>query len=56
MAHTQPARGMRDFLPDDVRRREFVAGTVRRPLTDDEVAFILQSAQNYVAYRLDYSE
>ena len=31
-------------------------GKVRRSLTDDEVAFILQSAQNYVAYRLDYSE
>jgi carbonic anhydrase/acetyltransferase-like protein (isoleucine patch superfamily) len=31
-------------------------GKVRRPLTDDEVAFILQSAQNYVAYRLDYCE
>ena len=31
-------------------------GTVRRPLTSDEVAFILQSAQNYVTYRLDYSE
>jgi carbonic anhydrase/acetyltransferase-like protein (isoleucine patch superfamily) len=31
-------------------------GTVRRPLTGDEVAFILQSAQNYVTYRLDYSE
>jgi carbonic anhydrase/acetyltransferase-like protein (isoleucine patch superfamily) len=29
-------------------------GTVRRPLTGDEVAFILQSAQNYVTYRLDY--
>src|SRR5262249_38991092 len=29
-------------------------GKVRRPLTDDEVAFITQSAQNYVAYRLDY--
>ena len=31
-------------------------GKVRRPLTDDEVAFILQSAQNYVAYRLDYMQ
>jgi carbonic anhydrase/acetyltransferase-like protein (isoleucine patch superfamily) len=31
-------------------------GKVRRPLTDDEIAFILQSAQNYVAYRSDYSE
>ncbi len=26
---TQPARGMRDFLPDDVRRREYVAGIIR---------------------------
>jgi carbonic anhydrase/acetyltransferase-like protein (isoleucine patch superfamily) len=31
-------------------------GKVRRPLTDDEVAFILQSAQNYVAYWLDYMQ
>jgi carbonic anhydrase/acetyltransferase-like protein (isoleucine patch superfamily) len=31
-------------------------GTVRRPLTADEIAFILQSAQNYVAYRLDYMQ
>jgi gamma-carbonic anhydrase len=31
-------------------------GKVRRPLTDDEVAFVLQSAQNYVAYRLDYMQ
>jgi histidyl-tRNA synthetase len=29
MAATQPARGTRDFLPDDVRRREHVAGVVR---------------------------
>lgn len=29
-------------------------GKVRRSLTDDEYAFILQSAQNYVTYRLDY--
>ena len=28
-AHTQPARGMRDFLPEDVRRREYVIGVVR---------------------------
>ena len=27
-ASTQPARGMRDFLPDDVRRREYVIGVV----------------------------
>jgi histidyl-tRNA synthetase len=26
---TQPARGMRDFLPADVRRREYVIGVVR---------------------------
>jgi carbonic anhydrase/acetyltransferase-like protein (isoleucine patch superfamily) len=31
-------------------------GAVRRPLTADEIAFILQSAQNYVAYRLDYMQ
>ena len=29
MAGTQPARGTRDFLPDDVRRREYVIGIVR---------------------------
>jgi histidyl-tRNA synthetase len=29
MSHTQPARGMRDFLPDDVRRREHVIGVIR---------------------------
>src|SRR3984893_3566795 len=29
MAGTQPARGTRDFLPDDVRRREYVIGVVR---------------------------
>jgi carbonic anhydrase/acetyltransferase-like protein (isoleucine patch superfamily) len=29
-------------------------GRVRRPVTDEEYAFILQSSQNYVAYRLDY--
>src|SRR5918994_2874115 len=28
-AKTQPARGMRDFLPDDVRKREYVIGVVR---------------------------
>jgi histidyl-tRNA synthetase len=27
--HTQPARGMRDFLPEDVRRRQYVIGIVR---------------------------
>jgi histidyl-tRNA synthetase len=29
-AHTQPARGMRDFLPEDVRRRQYVIDVVRR--------------------------
>src|SRR6478672_2453405 len=28
-AKTQPARGMRDFLPEDVRRREYVIGVVK---------------------------
>ena len=28
MASTQPARGMRDFLPADVRRRQFVIRTI----------------------------
>jgi histidyl-tRNA synthetase len=28
MSGTQPARGMRDFLPDDVRRRQHVLGVV----------------------------
>jgi histidyl-tRNA synthetase len=28
--HTQPARGMRDFLPEDVRRRQYVIDIVRR--------------------------
>src|SRR5262249_42948542 len=27
---TQPARGMRDFLPEDVRRRQYVIDVVRR--------------------------
>src|SRR6266576_1756411 len=27
---TQPARGMRDFLPEDVRRREYVIGIITR--------------------------
>ena len=27
---TQPARGMRDFLPDDLRRREYVVGVIRK--------------------------
>ena len=29
-AKTQPARGMRDFLPADVRRREYVIGVVKQ--------------------------
>ncbi len=29
MASTSPARGMRDFLPADVRRREYVIGVIR---------------------------
>jgi histidyl-tRNA synthetase len=29
MASTQPARGMRDFLPEDVRRRDYVVGVIR---------------------------
>jgi carbonic anhydrase/acetyltransferase-like protein (isoleucine patch superfamily) len=28
---------------------------VKRPLTDEEVAFVRQSAANYVRYRLDYA-
>src|SRR2546427_10522525 len=28
-AKTQPARGMRDFLPVDVRKREFVIGVIK---------------------------
>jgi histidyl-tRNA synthetase len=27
--HTRPARGMRDLLPEDVRRREYVIGVIR---------------------------
>ena len=30
MSSTQPARGMRDYLPEDVRRREYVVGIIRR--------------------------
>src|SRR5919107_548562 len=30
MARTEPARGMRDFLPEDVRRREHVIGIVKK--------------------------
>src|SRR6187401_1700313 len=29
MASTNPARGMRDFLPADVRKREFVIGIIK---------------------------
>ena len=29
MANTNPARGMRDFLPQDVRKRDFVIGVIR---------------------------
>jgi histidyl-tRNA synthetase len=29
-ARTEPARGMRDFLPEDVRRREYVISIVKR--------------------------
>ena len=29
MSSTKPPRGTRDFLPDDVRRREYVIGVVR---------------------------
>jgi histidyl-tRNA synthetase len=28
-ANTQPPRGMRDFLPADVRRREYVIGVLK---------------------------
>src|SRR6266481_8358520 len=28
-AKTQPARGMRDFLPADVRKREYVIGVIK---------------------------
>ncbi len=28
-ANTQPARGMRDFLPEDVRKREYVMGVIK---------------------------
>src|SRR6187455_3313877 len=30
MSRTEPARGMRDYLPDDIRRREYVIGVIRR--------------------------
>src|SRR5678815_1693124 len=30
MPRTEPARGMRDFLPEDIRRREYAIGLIRR--------------------------
>src|SRR4029453_14787607 len=30
MTRTEPARGMRDYLPEDIRRREHVIGVIRR--------------------------
>src|SRR5919107_3376850 len=30
LARTEPARGMRDFLPEDVRRREYVIGIIKK--------------------------
>src|ERR1044071_8697005 len=30
MPRSEPARGMRDFLPDDVRRRDYVIGVIKR--------------------------
>src|SRR5689334_24303485 len=30
MLRTEPARGMRDFLPGDVRRRDYVIGVITR--------------------------
>ena len=30
MARTEPARGMRDVLPEDVRRREYVIGVIEQ--------------------------
>ena len=29
MTNTQPARGMRDFLPDDIRKRDYVIGIIK---------------------------
>src|SRR5512141_3342010 len=29
MASTNPARGMRDFLPSDIRKREYVIGIIK---------------------------
>jgi gamma-carbonic anhydrase len=39
--------------------RSLVMGTpgrVRRPVTEDELALILEGAANYVRYRLDYMD
>ena len=30
MPRSEPARGMRDFLPEDVRRREYVISIIKR--------------------------
>src|SRR5206468_6873387 len=30
MASTNPARGMRDFLPADVRKREYIIGIIKQ--------------------------
>jgi histidyl-tRNA synthetase len=30
MSKTNPARGMRDFLPVDVRKREYVIGIIKQ--------------------------
>src|ERR671913_105008 len=30
MARSEPARGMRDFLPEDVRKREYVIGVIKQ--------------------------
>src|SRR5690349_9599524 len=29
MSNTNPARGMRDFLPSDIRKREYVIGIIK---------------------------
>ena len=47
MASTNPARGMRDFLPSDVRKREYVIGIIKEvyesygfePLENIEISF-----------------
>ena len=40
MTSTQPARGMRDFLPDDVRRRAYVI---------DEQLMTIGTLERYIA-------